>query len=248
MIKTFFSPASRFGVLAASKKAFEHASQLIKNSTDPLIGKYIASLLAPQLLYRVDGRTPSDLLKSNGFPQAMCINQAGSSLRKSHIEGHQQSNVGQFALPACRSLNDLENGFIKKHLSFVKERKIYAFYGNAACLRQLKIQTGIEPSQHDDEHEQLVMEQVKFNQIIACVSGKQQEDFLRGYTVENKLFGILNVPEKITRKDISSLENTINWLLNNRCEETAIAMANSLGQPIEESPEILSIGNALSLR
>ena len=248
MIKTFFSPASPFGVLAASKRAFERASQLIKNSADPLVGKHIASLLIPQLLYRVDGRTPSDLLKSNGFPQAMCIKQANNSLRKSHIEGHQQSNVGQFALPACRSLNDLEKGFITKHSSFAKERKIYAFYGNAACLRQLKIKTGIEPSQHDDEHEQLVMEQIKFHQIIACVSGKQQEDFLLGRTVENKLYGILNVPEKMTRKDISSFENTLNWLLNNGCEETAIDMANCLGQPIEESSEIFSMENALSLR
>ncbi|APF01917.1 TPA: Dot/Icm T4SS effector Ceg3 [Legionella pneumophila] len=190
----------------------------ISNLGDPLVGFKIKELQTKKILVRADGRSLDHLHKLGGLPQRV-ESEKLEKVRVTDVERYQKFNLNPFGWGACASTEDLRK-FLETYPELTKQAWVHKFYGSSTSLLTLKSEVGIGCGEHDGEKEELVVDSVSFEQIIASTCPKYREKYLDGGVVPNAMKDFNpKVPETMKLGDFSSEKSTLEWLLINDCEE-----------------------------
>ncbi|ANH11556.1 TPA: hypothetical protein ACIZB4_000567 [Legionella pneumophila] len=209
---------TRLKFFSKFQKALLQLETNVSNLSNPLVGSKIKELQTKKILVRADGRSLDHLYKLGGLPQRV-ESEDLEKVRITDVEKYQKFNVNPFGWGACASAEDLRK-FLENYSELTKQAWVHKFYGSSTSLLTLKSEVGISCGDHDEEKEELIVDSVSFEQIIASTCPKYREKYLDGGLVPNAMKDFKpKVPHTMRLGDFSSEKSTLEWLLINDCEE-----------------------------
>lgn len=233
----------RRGVCFFQQRAREQVravGERLRDWNNPKVGGAIVKLQAPKLLTRVDGRSVHELHSSGGLLSRI-EQEALAEIRLAQVHEYQKHNVNPFGWGACTSLRDLQK-FMTDNRSHSDVAWVHVMLGHATSLGLLKVETGMEPEDHDDENEHLIVSTVPFQQWLAATCPKYRDKFLDGGLVPNVAAELdPTLPKSMRMSDFYSEKDAVRWLLTHNADEAFAKLCTHLYEGRSEASLKLSL-------